>query len=131
MNLESTLSVYSGGPGSGCQGSNCGRKRSKFIFHGTSEKSARSILVQGLKSDTLQYAADNRKQAIEYAQFRRGDGNAAVVVIKNPKKNGFYETDPDEDNRKIYESAHDIAPKHIVKVELYDKRGNKVGTLKP
>jgi hypothetical protein len=31
MNLEATVLVYAGGPGSGCRGSNCGRKKYKEI----------------------------------------------------------------------------------------------------
>jgi hypothetical protein len=30
MNLLSTISIYAGGPGSGCQGENCGRPKSKL-----------------------------------------------------------------------------------------------------
>ena len=45
MNLAVTVSIYAGGPGSGCTGSNCGRKVT--LYHGTSVENARSILQYG------------------------------------------------------------------------------------
>jgi hypothetical protein len=65
MNLATTLTIYGGGPGSGCRGPNCGRpsiggkeqahvvakvllKGSKYLYHGTSSKSIKRIKNSGL-----------------------------------------------------------------------------------
>lgn len=54
MNLAATI-ILAGGPGSGCQGPNCGRPAIEFpgkkniFYHGTSARNAARIRKQGLQ----------------------------------------------------------------------------------
>lgn len=65
MNLQSTIEVYGGGPGSGCQGQNCGRLRSK-----TEEKPSRKALGQMRRATKLTQKQYLKKQyGTKYQDF--------------------------------------------------------------
>jgi hypothetical protein len=49
MNLECSISIYSGGPGSGCIGPTCGRKSTGSIYHVTHTKLVPKIQKEGLR----------------------------------------------------------------------------------
>lgn len=54
MQLEQTLTIYAGGPGSGCKGSDCGRPSTgptSTWWHGTLSASAKQIFKEGLRQD--------------------------------------------------------------------------------
>jgi hypothetical protein len=104
MNLESTLEVYGGGPGSGCQGPNCGRHKGSgdVVYHVTHTKNVNKIKKEGLKvgktpnwtnrgtgmpyGQGYVYTFENQNDARRWAakmdwDFNRGTGTGHVSVL--------------------------------------------------
>lgn len=86
MNLATTISIFAGGPGSGCRGRNCGRKRT--YYHGTTSSNVYSILQNGLKKGRRVYISSNYNTASMYADLRSRElGEKPIVLeIRIPEK---------------------------------------------
>lgn len=131
MRLHAAISLYAGGPGSGCnpEAGKCGRP--KTVFHGTAEQFAAQIKQQGLfppsvltgdpEGDKV-YTSENRDEALKYALDKAeetGASKAVLITIKNPDQAGLVQDlNPGEDTFFIKEGMVD--PKYIDKVETYD-----------
>lgn len=160
MNLASTIYIYGGGPGSGCnpQAGECGRKSSgDAIYHGTAVDAAQKILKEGIKrSGPLQqpipvvYATKDKRVALSFAYAAgvglnrpidkdsnfRDDKEVALIVLK-PEV-----TDLPHIEDQLYafpkgvkeiDFAKDIPPKYIDRVEIYSVDGLKkdIENVKP
>lgn len=71
MNLASSVSIYSGGPGSGCKGSNCGRPGGKTRMYKDRQKIEEidKILkeaAQQTKVVTLEYQPSDEEKSKQY-----------------------------------------------------------------
>ena len=72
MNLAATLSMYAGGPGSGCQGPNCGRPRTVTFYHGTTGQALRGILKNGLIPGSSLGVRRSKLDPLGYGRAKRG-----------------------------------------------------------
>lgn len=103
MNLQTTLSIYAGGLGSGCNGPNCGRPSGDFVYHTTHTKNVAKIEEKGLlpmqtsnwvhqgnrhrygKGEV--YVFENQEDAVRWAAkmdwtFNHSTGTGKVSIVK-------------------------------------------------
>lgn len=73
MRLEATISIYSGGPGSGCRGSNCGRPKVNYL----EEK------VGGQKGSNPGGTFKGSDGKLRYVKFYSDSGQAHGEVLAN------------------------------------------------
>lgn len=132
MNLVATISIYAGGPGSGCRGENCGR--TVTMYHGTIEKFIPRILKNGLdprKSVRGEhrgaYLSALRKTARYYAkggafiskEVHHKPSKAVILHLEIPEKE-FKKLKKDEASAfrsKSFYSRKRIPPEYIKRVE--------------
>lgn len=125
MNLEHTLSLHGGGPGSGCRGPNCGRpplsagpegdlKEGEY-YHGTSIANARKILRSGIKTSRFGSVSTSiwKSDALFHARRASKEGDdIALIVVKHP---GLREgKDAGE-----YSVPYSLGPETVQRVEYY------------
>lgn len=150
MNLFATVSLYGGGPGSGCN-PEVGKCGHHALYHGTSVENALSILKYGFdtkrnltKKDpeeekTVSFTKNRKTAEGAYGaidSFRKGSivpggGRGAVITVKVPyhvlrtmRKGGGYENEGEYQTK-----GRKFDRKYIHKVEIYDK--GKKTTLRP
>jgi hypothetical protein len=141
MNLQSTISIYGGGTGSGCnpEKGKCGRHSTgQPIYHGTSLEAAKKILQDGIMKSSIGqagipvvYATKNKSTALsfaygaaEYYGSSKGATEAALVVLKPEAEKELphlKETQMGAFPKGIKEIDFktDIPPKYIDRVEVY------------
>lgn len=86
MNLKASISLYAGGPGSGCRGDNCGRKAGAKVLETTELKS-----TDALKSKLLELSKGGGAY-VAHVVF----GSTAIYRYDSPSKipDHFIERNP-------------------------------------
>lgn len=80
MNLTETISMYAGGPGSGCRGPNCGKG---FRKTGTSDELHPGGEFKGTKTT---YQGKHDTLEVHRRPFEGGHGDVRTFVLHNGKK---------------------------------------------
>lgn len=88
MNLETTIQIQAGGPGSGCVGSNCGRP--KTYYHGTRSGLVGKIKKEGIKPNPDRIVG-GRGFAFLTTKKETAQWYAKVRVIQQRNRNGVQE----------------------------------------
>jgi hypothetical protein len=126
MNLESTISIYSGGPGSGCTGPNCGRRPSQLL-HGTTLTNAVKIAKRGFKPNEEGYVHFTPLHDIAESYGAMHDKAYAVVYFNVPKDMSL-EKDPDPEELLgpgAVRYKGEFKPDDL-SIEVYSKSGEPV-----
>jgi len=130
MNLATTIELYAGGEGSGCQGPNCGRPKTRIpvqLFHGTTLTNALSIVEHGFKANEEGYVyfMGNGEAAEAYGSMH--DQPYAILYFNTPKDMPLEkDTDPEVlTGPSSFQHKGDFKPKDI-SVEVYSKDGEPI-----
>jgi hypothetical protein len=101
LDLQKSIYIYAGGPGSGCRGDNCGRPSTGGtpVYHGTQLGFAKKILKEGLKAGDVvgtshyrvAWGTSSRNIALSYAAEKASEEwgkkkpqkYCALVVVKS------------------------------------------------
>lgn len=126
MNMASTVVIYGGGPGSGCQGPNCGRH--VVLYHGTAAENVDSIRNEGLKEhnpyaqtghDKTVSLTSDVNTAHKYGYVSSPTDKYAVISFSIPQDfaDRYLKNDPLEP--KSWLAHHDIPKDFITGVKNY------------
>ncbi|MDE1971211.1 MAG: hypothetical protein KGI50_06595 [Patescibacteria group bacterium] len=130
MNLQTTLELYSGGPGSGCTGSNCGRSstggapQSLTDFQKNARQASSSWTVEG------PFGASYGLEKHWVKDLGRGKGIARVIVHEaapySANETGRPATYVQAQWQRRSAGKYESPTKFNREAFLYDEKGNQV-----
>lgn len=132
MRQRSTLSLYAGGPGSGCSGPNCGRPRTNF------EEGDRAMLgkeTRGFDEKTLVYRKFPMGTEVRVQKVTKNvGGQSDLVTVSSKRLSGLVVPEHDLVFLKSGKAKNiDVqpVPKRYVKMEMTLRNGAKYTIIKP
>lgn len=129
MNLEATISLLAGGPGSGCNPAvgKCGR--TIVLYHGTAIKNLSSIQKNGLQRYNAAMAVNrktvsltsDRTMAKQYGFVNQNsEGKYAVLRLELPREFVHRNSIRDSAEKRSRLFLKDVPAKYIMRTKIHD-----------